>query len=93
MKWLPKNYHFHKSHLTTNDSGECTLMATLGEDGLVLIWDLKYYEMNNNRGDNTPYNLRPAMRIEINKMDCKSNFFLKILKSILNFNISLFSVK
>jgi len=83
MKWLPKNYNFHKSHLTSNESGECTLLATLGEDGLVLIWDLKYYEMNNNRGDNTPYNLRPVMRIEINKMDCKSNYIIKNI--VLNF--------
>ena len=73
MKWFPKNYSFHKSHLTANESGESTLLATLGEDGQVLIWDLKYYEMNSNRGDVTPYNLRPALRVEINKMDCKNN--------------------
>ena len=43
MKWFPKNYYFHKSHLATNESGESSQLATLGEDGQVLIWDFKYY--------------------------------------------------
>jgi hypothetical protein len=84
MKWFPKNYHFHKSHLTANESGECTLLATLGEDGLVLIWDLKYNEMNSNRGDSTPYNLRPTLKVEVNKFDCMIVLIFSTFKNLWN---------
>lgn len=69
MKWFPKNLNFHKSNLIANETNEVSLLATLGEDGQMLVWDLKTVDPNKN--DNIPYNLRTVHRVEINKMDCK----------------------
>ena len=72
MQWFEKNFHFQKNKglLTTNDSGESTLLATLGEDGQALIWDLKEYDLQS-RGETSPYSLRPILRVDINKIDSK----------------------
>jgi WD40 repeat protein len=70
MKWFPKNYNFTKSkQLANNDSGQSYLLATLGEDGQVLIWDLKPNEISS-RLDSTPYNMKPVVKVEVNIMDC-----------------------
>ncbi len=78
MHWFPKNFHFHKGHLASNESGETTLLATLGEDGLCLVWDLKEYDLQS-RGESSPFNLNKAiLKVEINKMDSKSKYHLEI---------------
>ena len=71
MQWFPKSMHFQKGHLQSNESGESTLLATLGEDGLVLIWDLKEYDLQS-RGETSPFSIsKPTLKVEVNKMDCK----------------------
>ena len=75
MKWFPKNINFtkNKSGIVVNDSEQSTILATLGEDGLVLLWDLKHNELNN-RTDITLFNMKPLIRVEVNRMDCKNLF-------------------
>lgn len=72
-----------------NESGESTLVATLGEDGLVLIWDLKEYDLQS-RGETSPYYIsKPVLKVEVNKMDCKKLIlFLFFHKIQLGFFIS-----
>jgi hypothetical protein len=69
MKWFPKNYSFTKYALTTNNSNETTILATLGEDGQVLIWDMKNFDKTI-KNDTSNY-IKPVIRVEINKLDCK----------------------
>jgi len=70
MKWFPKNFSFFKYNLIQNNSGEQTVLATLGEDGQVLIWDMKQFDRTT-VNDTSDY-IRPVIRCEINKMDCKN---------------------
>lgn len=69
MKWFPKNFAFNKHNLIANSSNEANLLATLGEDGQVLIWDMKSFDKTV-RNDTSNY-LKPVVRVEVNKIDCK----------------------
>lgn len=69
MKWFPKNFNFTKYNLVQNNSGEVSVLATLGEDGQVLIWDMKNFDRSD-FNDTSKY-IKPVIRCEINKMDCK----------------------
>lgn len=67
MKWFPKGVGYLKYNLVNVTTNECNLLATLGEDGQVLIWDIKdkiTKEENNY--------MKPVIRIEVTKMDCKN---------------------
>lgn len=77
MKWFPKNYSFTKYNLVTNNSNESTILATLGEDGQVLIWDIKNMDRSV-KNDINNY-IKPVLKVEVNKMDCK--LFYNIINS------------
>jgi hypothetical protein len=71
MKWFPKGYSFLKQNLINNGTNECTLLATLAEDGQVLIWDLRIFDGNPKTEVNNY--LKPQMRIDVYKTECKKN--------------------
>lgn len=73
MKWFPKNYSFNRSNLIQNNSNDSSLLASLAEDGQVLIWDIKNLDRMI-KNDTSNY-IRPVIRVEVNKMDCKLNIF------------------
>lgn len=72
MKWFPKNYSFHRSNLISPSSSpnESSLLATLAEDGQMLIWD--FNPVDRLKNDNIPFNLKYVHRVDINKMDSLS---------------------
>lgn len=72
MKWFPKNFGFTKYNLVANNSNETTILATLAEDGQVLIWDIKNFDRSI-KNDTSNY-IKPVIRVEINKLDCKFYF-------------------
>ena len=82
MKWFPKNYSFAKYNLTQNTSGDVSLLATLGEDGLILIWDMKNFDRS--VFNDTSNYIKPIMRCEVNKMDCNKKFIFKIFLNFLS---------
>ena len=69
MKWFPPNFSFTKYNLVENKSNEVGILATLAEDGQVLLWDMKNFDRSI-INDTSNY-IKPTVRCEINKMDCK----------------------
>lgn len=76
MKWFPKNFSFTKYNLVQNNTGEVSILATLAEDGQVLIWDMKGFDRS--VVNDTSNYIKPLIRCEINKMDCIKFVFLKL---------------
>jgi hypothetical protein len=70
IKWFPINYSFNKYALSQNNSNESTLLASLAEDGQVLIWDMKNFDHTTVKNDTSNY-IKPVIKVEVNKMDCK----------------------
>lgn len=68
MQWFPKNFSFTKYNLVQNTSGEVGILATLAEDGQVLLWDMKNFDRT--IFNDTSNYIKPIVRCEINKMDC-----------------------
>lgn len=69
MQWFPKNFSFTKYNLVQNTSNEVGILATLAEDGQVLLWDMKNFDRS--IFNDTSNYIKPTIRCEINKMDCK----------------------
>lgn len=69
MRWFPKNYSFAKYNLVQNTSEKSSILATLGEDGQVLIWDIEKLDRTI-KNDVNNY-IKPVIRAEINKVDGK----------------------
>ncbi len=70
IRWFPKNYQVFKYSFTQKETGEVQLLATIAEDGMLLVWDLKRLA-DPSKNDGIPYSLRPVHRVEVNKMDSK----------------------
>ncbi len=71
MKWFDKGVMVHKHNLTQNlnNPNDVTVLVTIGEDGQILVWDLK--TLDRNIKNDTANCIKPAIRTEVNKMDCK----------------------
>jgi len=76
MKWFPINYSFHKLNLIKNSSNQQSILASMGEDGCVMVWDVINYDKTV-KNDTNNY-LRPVFSTEVNKVDGKSRVFIKI---------------
>jgi hypothetical protein len=76
MKWFPINYSFHKLNLVKNTSNQQTILASLGEDGCVMIWDVVNYDKTV-KNDTNSY-LRPVFSTEVNKVDGNEYFYCYI---------------
>lgn len=90
MQWFPKNFGFTKYNLTQNNSGEVSILATLAEDGQVLLWDIKNHDKTI-KNDISNY-IKPVIRCEINKMDCNENYkkyFLSFILFVLYYKTSI----
>jgi hypothetical protein len=71
LRWFPKGYIFNKQNLSYNSSSTtCNALATIAEDGQCIIWDIKDL-MDTNKINKPDYTIRPVIRVELNKMDCK----------------------
>ena len=71
LKWFPKGFFLHKGLLQFNSaSNEVALLASLGEDGQILIWDMKNFEHSVENDVNTYIKY---IRVEVNKVDGKRN--------------------
>lgn len=68
MKWFPKGYSLQKQSLIFNGSNETNLLATLAEDGQILIWDLKAFD--GNPKTEVSNLLKPQIRIDVYKTEC-----------------------
>ena len=82
MKWFPAGYSFHKYQLQYSpEIKDINLLATIAEDGQVLVWDCKNFDrtIKNEIGNY----IKPVLRIEINKIDS----LLKIKGSCLELKI------
>lgn len=73
MQWFPKGFGFNKYTLAQNNSSEVNILATLGDDGYIHIWDLK--SMDRTVKNDTSNYIRPVLKVEANKMDCKIFLF------------------
>ncbi len=67
MKWFPINYSFYKMNLVKNNSNQRGVLATIGEDGCVMVWDVINYDKTI-KNDTNSY-LRPIFNTEVNKVD------------------------
>ncbi len=70
MKWFPMNYSFHKLNLIKNNSNQQSILASMGEDGCVMVWDVVNYDKTV-KNDTNNY-LRPVFSTEVNKVDGKN---------------------
>jgi hypothetical protein len=75
MKWFPKNVQLLKYNFITKETNEVQLLATIGEDGIVLVWDFKRLP-DPSKNDGIPFILRPVHKVEVYKMD--SIYFFKL---------------
>lgn len=67
MKWLKPGLTIHKGTFKQTENKDVGLLATLGEDGFLLIWDIKNLDRTT-KNDVSNY-IRPALRVEIYKLD------------------------
>jgi hypothetical protein len=71
LKWFDQGYTFNKQNFSYSESNKtCNALATIGEDGQCIIWDIKDL-MDPNKIIKSDFTPRPAIRVELNKMDCK----------------------
>lgn len=83
MKWFPAGYTYKNQLIFNKDANEVFLLATLAEDGQVLIWDTRNFDKTSkNEVGNF---IKPVLRVEINKVDS----LLKICGSALELKIKL----
>ena len=75
MRWFDRGIIIHKYNLaqSTNNPNDVTVLATIGEDGQILIWDLK--NLDRTIKNDTSNCIKPIIRTEVNKMDCKFIIF------------------
>ena len=75
MRRFDRGIIIHKYNLaqSTNNPNDVTVLATIGEDGQILIWDLK--NLDRTIKNDTSNCIKPIIRTEVNKMDCKFIIF------------------
>jgi len=73
MKWFDKGISLYKSNLVQKPefANEVSVLATLGEDGHILVWNLSWKDFDRNTKNETSACCKPVIRTEINKLDCK----------------------
>jgi hypothetical protein len=76
IKWFPKGYYYNKYTLNYSNNNEHKALATVAEDGQVIIWSIEKIEKNSK----IELILRPANKIEVNKVDCNILLILAIAK-------------
>lgn len=73
MKWFDRGIIIHKYQIAPNpkekELNDVNTLATMGEDGQILIWDFK--TLDRTIKNDTSNCIKPLIRIEVNKMDCK----------------------
>lgn len=70
MKWFDKGIVIHKYNLSesTTNKNDVTVLATIAEDGQILIWDFK--GLDRSIKNDTSNCIKPIIKTEVNKMDC-----------------------
>lgn len=84
LKWLPAGYYYSKHMLYNESNNEITILASTGEDGKVLIWNLKALEKQH-KNEVNPY-FKPCIKIDVYRTES----FLK--SCIFNFDNRLCSI-
>jgi WD40 repeat protein len=68
MKWFPPGYYVHKGSIQYNATNkEVSLLATLGEDGMLHVWDIK--SLDRSTKNDVSNHIRPVIKADINKAD------------------------
>jgi len=73
MMWFEKGVTTNKYQVvqSTSNPNDATALATVGEDGMVYIWDIK--NLDRSIKNDISNCIKPIIRTEVNKMDCKIN--------------------
>jgi hypothetical protein len=69
LKWFPPNLTFYKLNLTKSNSQESTILASLGEEGTVILWE----NIDTSIKNDTNNYIKPIFTTEVHKVD--GNFY------------------